>query len=359
MEGGIAIDLAEVVVTGGGHWLEDGAIVYGDVDDDNRFRLYRISSDGGERVAITGPSSSALVAPFVLPGARAALVMTRGQVHVVGLDGRAPDEPRVLAPGVGAKYLPSGHLVFGQPQGLVAARFGLESLVLSGPVVPIDEGGMVSVESGSAGPVFGVSKNGDLVYLRGDPEESRGVYRLQALDRQGQAHSSLELEGRVSLERRVSQPRVSPTGDTLVYGLGGDLWLVATDGESSPRQLTYGDERDGFPVWSPDGERIYFQDQEQGLAWLPTDGSAARTLLGETGVPYLVTRDGELILLRRNDLFALDLASGDVRELLSDRGFLLRPALSPDGRWLAFQSDQSEGIVHVFVVPFPAAGRRR
>jgi len=160
---------------------------------------------------------------------------------------------------------------------------------------------------------------------------------------------------------------VSPDGSRAALtvlrqdgGGGADIWVWSFESRTLSR-LTFESQVQVFPAWSPDSQRIVYRTLE-GIYWRPADGTGAAEQLWATAnnaALYEVTTDSELIFTQAPsgsealDIFTFDPTSeGDPRALLGSSFVEDRPALSPDGRWLAYESDET-GQREIYVRPYP------
>jgi Tol biopolymer transport system component len=167
--------------------------------------------------------------------------------------------------------------------------------------------------------------------------------------------------------RRYRHPRVSPDGTRIAVEIDDptntDIWI----GDARRGQfvrLTSGDEVDSDPIWTPDGSRIVYSSVRgtEGLFWQPADGSGSAEHLvdGSSGVRACTwTRDGQLVYeeLAGADIRLLTPGSKSAPRLITlfdapDYFNEVLPVLSPDGRWLAYQSTESADA-EVYLRPFP------
>jgi serine/threonine-protein kinase len=173
--------------------------------------------------------------------------------------------------------------------------------------------------------------------------------------------------------RAYMYARVSPDGTRVALDVRdqeSDIWVWNVAGETLTR-LTFDAAGDAYGHWTPDGEQIVFASQRgeaSGIYTKPADGTGTATLLIEgLDIPavYAVTPDGTRVIVsvtvagRRRDLVTVPLdGDGGVETLLSTEFSELNAAISPDGVWMAFQSNES-GQTEVYVRPFPdvEAGR--
>ena len=261
-----------------------------------------------------------------------------------------------------------GHLVYGQNGTLVAAPFNSESLKVGTPV-PVMEG-----LQGTGGLVFfGISRAGTLAFIGGP--QGAGLVETSILtwvDRDGN-EQPLQTPPDVYLF-----PRISPGGDRFAVtmletaqAIDRSVWVYDLNRDTFSR-LTF--ENGGSnPVWSPEGDRIYFgrlagvsAATSRIYSTLSSGGGQEEPLFPNNGglgwVPYSVSPDGVLV---GQDFVQYQpwtvqlgpdgLATGEPGSFLDSRFTRQNFRFSPDGRWVAFQSDQS-GQSEVYVVPFPGPG---
>ena len=213
---------------------------------------------------------------------------------------------------------------------------------------------------------YAVSQTGRLVYGRmaGDPG-FRG--RLTWIDREGRSQS-------LPADRRPYHgPRVSPDGTELALFVSGeraagtDLWVWDFARESlSP--LTFGEAIDEDPLWAPDGISVLYRSKVPGVARSyvmrrQADGSGDADRLLEDPVRDLfsMSRDGEWLIHRQEGtraVVASSLKSGETLELPLSEATVRNVELSPDGQWLAYESNESESF-EVYVRLFPAVDEGR
>jgi len=360
MNGGPGVSICSLGGTAprGGSWSPDGTIIY--ATDDPATGLWRVPDTGGEPELLTTPSQGNKnhLWPTVLPGGRAVLYTIRTladpQLAVLDLES---GETRTLLPGSHARYVPTGHLVFGISGSLRAVAFDLGRLEVSGASVPVQQ----EVASTRIGEVaFDVSTDGTLVYV---PGGIRGTSRrLVWVDRQGNEEPIPAPPGGYYI------PRLSPDGTKAALdnrGPSADIWIWDFDRRTMTR-LTFG--AAAYPVWTPDGERLIFTFFEAGvgnLSWRASDGSTSVERLTEgqnSRYPSAISPDGNRLVFREEaGATGLDIAmlslDGDRRPepLLESRHNELNAEISPDGRWLAYKSNES-GRDEIYVRPFPNVG---
>jgi serine/threonine-protein kinase len=370
--GGAAITLC-IQRTRGLHWTTDGWIVFGG----RAAGLSRVSSMGGDCEALTTLSDNERWHrwPQVLPGGRAVLYTSsvssaRDKANIVVQRLTGADPEIVLQGGYGARYLPSGHLVYIHRGTLFAAPFDAETLKLTGQPSPVLE--QVTVNS-SGTTFFDVSTEGTLAYVKG------GVYtrhfELVWLDRSGNREQLLPPD-------RYESFSLSRDGRFLAYSLDDgeqqDIWIYDI-ARGVPTKLTFDPGEDDRPLWSPSGESLVFRSERAGsrnLYWKRADGSGETRRLTTSPnyqIPWSWHPDGRHIAIGEwiSEEQSLDLRivhlSGDERSGLTveeTTDFLATPFMevladfSPDGNWLAYTSDES-GQNQVFVRSFPDGGGKR
>jgi Tol biopolymer transport system component len=285
-------------------------------------------------------------------------------VFVATLDGR--ERKLVLKGGSNVKYA-DGRLLFLRNTTLMAQPFDLSRLELEGDAVPIAE----QIQSNPPTGAFTVSQTGILAYKTG---EATGAARLTWYDTAGRQL------GTVGSAAAYGDVRLAPDGKRATVSLpspsagGRDVWIVDLSRDLATR-FTFDAAEDTSTIWSPDGTRIVYRSMRNGYADLyekPSSGATAETLLlsdKSTKVPLSWSSDGKYILYGVSnptdgtgggapigDVWVLPL-EGDRKPFpfLNSR-FGEGPArFSPDGRWVAYQSNES-GRPEVYVAPFPGPG---
>jgi eukaryotic-like serine/threonine-protein kinase len=346
----------------GGSWHRDGVIVFSASD---RSAISRISATGGDPQPLTTlePGQLSHRFPSFLPDGRRFLYYLQnettgnGGTFVGDLDG-APSR-RVLASDSAAVYAPPAHVVFVRQGTLFAQRFDASRLAVAGDPVSLAGG----VSSEGAAPAFSVSATGILTYRTGSGEEQQYAW----FDRTGRL---IEAVGPPGNYRGVD---LSPDGQRMAVhrhdGDGGDIWVF--DPRGTTTRVTFDPSQDNLsPIWSPDGRRIAFGSWRNGK-WGIYEKQAEATeedhLLTESELPKLPAAwspDGRSIVYwlhnPRATFFDMWLLprSGDMRPqpLISTRFYEGHAQVSPDGRWLAYVSNEN-GIMQVYVRSFPSGDR--
>jgi serine/threonine-protein kinase len=245
--------------------------------------------------------------------------------------------------------------VYGLAGTLRAVSFDLNRLQVIGTPVPVIE--QVAM-SGSAANIS-ISDNGSVVYVPGGGAQAGAVRRaLVWVDRQGREDplSAPPLSYRY--------PRISPDGERVAVEAVVDIWIWDLTRKTQTR-FTFDPALDQYPVWTPDGQRLLFRSERNGphnIYWQAANGTGAVERLTESSneqAPYSVSPDGTRLVFREDsretgqDLKILTLRAERRVESLVQTAFNERNGeISPDGRWLAYQSNES-GNDEIYVRPFP------
>ena len=378
VQGGAAVTLCDAADDRGGSWGQDGMIVF---TKDTGSALSKVSSAGGTSQPLTTLDKQAGEIthrwPQVLPGGKAVLFTSSTSVAGAGFEdaeivvySMASGQRKTLQRGgFHGRYLPSGHVVYMHEGTLFAVPFDLERLEVSGQPAPILEG--VSANPSSGGAQFSFSETGNLMYVAGGGGgQNVSIYWM---DREGKFQPLRETPG------FYYNPAFSPDGKRLALdildGQRRDIWVYEWERDTLTR-LTFAGEQNGYPAWTPDGQRIRYSSQEKGgtfnLGWIRADGAGNAQRLAESKSPQLAGSwrpDGKVLAFYQtntntgNDIMILPLEGdeksgwkpGEPKPFVNSPFAELEPAFSPDGRWLAYASNES-GNYEVYVRPFPGPG---
>jgi serine/threonine-protein kinase len=260
---------------------------------------------------------------------------------------------RKLLPGSAGRLLPTGHLVFIRGGSLWAVRFDEKSLQVQGTPVPILEG--IRVEGGGA-VQFSVARDGTLMYIAGGASSEM---ELAWVDRAGK-------EEPLGIPRRgFFGLRLDPSGRQVALEVRDgttDVWVLSL-GRQTPTRVTFDPADDSQPTWTPDGRLVYFssRDNSTGVFVQAADGTGAAQQIVSANIDQLdVTPDGQFVVGRTGEDIVLVNLSGKatVRKLIEGPFRERNPTVSRNGRWIAYQSDES-GVGEVYVRPFPDVGKGR
>ena len=357
--GGAARVLADAPSARGGSWGRDGTIVFA---PDLTSGLSKVPADGGPATPLTKVTTDQRSHrwPHVLPDGRTVLftIQLAGKSYDDATIAAVPiagGEPRVVIDGgAAAQYAESGHLIYAKAGTLLATPFDPVALRPAGAAITVVHDARTNTLNGAA--PFGVSASGLFAYL---PGESTGAsMTLRSVTRSGQAE--------VLLDQRllVGGFRISPDGGRLAVGISdpqNDIWMLDLRTRALSR-FTLGARQKVFPVWSPDGSRVYYTVTPGGVVTRAADGSDAETTLTSNAIfATSVSPDGKTLLGRAIpgaslDVVALDLAQKALSRVAASAANESAPAISPDGRYVAYQSDES-GSMEVFVQGYPTGSK--
>ena len=358
-------ELADTPIGRGGWWADDGFIYYA---PGNTSGIMKVASGGGMPVPVTrldrakGEVSHRW--PQVLPNSKAMLVTVwtgpardNKTVQLVRFDSGSAQT--IAAGGDTARYVRSGHVLFGRLDALMALPFDLERLTPTGTAFRTG----ATVRVGQEGASYAVSDGGDLLHIPGD--EHRLDARLVWADRSGGVKP-------VSLPPQdIANTKLSPDGRRAAFNMHGATFEIGIfDFErGSLTPLTNNTTGSQAPVWSPDGRRIAFRGTRNGYrnVWIKSvDGTADEEQLtrgDRLQTPMSWSPDGKYLLysetdpVRANDIWILSLADGKAEALVTAPLSQHDAQWSPDGRWIAYTSEESGGE-EVYVLPFPLTGER-
>ncbi|HKI95121.1 MAG TPA: protein kinase [Gemmatimonadales bacterium] len=371
--GGPTMTLADTVAGGfgGAAWLDDGTIVYA-IPQQNTLR--RISASGGASTAILHDSTligGGIGHPTALPGARGVLFQYCGSgcvttsIHVLDLE--TGQQKLLLNDVLQAWYLPQGYLLYARVDGTVlAAPFDLKRLEITGEALPVLQH-VTAYRTGAIVPLVW-SRSGSLAYV-----EATGNSADLTVERVAWDGAATPVD--TAWHGPFNSLDLSPDGRRLAVGVGAganlNIWIKQLDRGPFTR-LTFGN-RDRRPAWSPDGKEVAFVRDSTGsgarggglnAAYVrPADGNGSTRLLARLHrqvQEVAWSPDGQWLVLRTDNATA---GAGDLMgvhvhgdttpvSLVASPFSEIQPAVSPNGRWLAYTSDES-GTNEVYVRPFP------
>jgi Tol biopolymer transport system component len=309
--------------------------------------------------------------PVVLPGAKGLLFRVRRQgqgvadFEIVAME-LPKGKPHVLMRGLYARYSESGDLAVVSSEGkLLIAPFNAKTLELTGPPVALYEG----LESNAYSCGVALSKAGTLIYMTLSQSSAR---ELVWVTRDGAA-SPVDQSWKVG--GTITNFSLSPNGRSIALDVlraaGADVWVKQIPGGPFSR-ITFGDTAAFRPTWMPDGGSVmYLLDRGDGggvPAVRRADGvGAQRRLLPPkyANGQAFASADGKWLIVRsvlaeagNGDILAAHIGDSVLTPLVATSAREVTPALSPDGKFLAYASDES-GTNEVFVRPFPDVATAR
>jgi eukaryotic-like serine/threonine-protein kinase len=365
VDGGTPISIAmKSERAGGGTWRADGTIVFATTEG-----LYQVSQEGGNPRLLAAPDRSRkerLYAwPHFLPDGQSLLftILQEGsadEAQIAILDLKSLDRRILLTGGSSARYLRTGHLLYASGQALKAIPFDAATGQVRGDALTFSDVEVASAADNGAAD-FAISSSGTLIFAA---PVNPNLRELRWIDRQGN-------EEPLAVEPRLyAYPRISPDGTRVALDISGpnrDIWILNLE-RLSMVQLTDGPTEDMLPEWSPDSQRVFFSSDRTGnfdVYSQEADGaSGARVEFAAPGFqsPQSVTPDGSRLIVY--DLFkdtaVLELGKSDRLEPLlhSDSDERLAQ-ISPDGKWIVYESDESGEQFEIFVRPFPNVSEKR
>jgi serine/threonine-protein kinase len=339
-------------------WGSDDRIVFATTDRSTG--LMSVSAGGGEPQELTTPGAGEdHVHPFVLPGSKAILFTIVGpdstQLAVVDIASKRVQP--LLRDANQPSYVPTGHLLYTSGGTLFAVAFDPSALRLEGEPFQVAQG-IATAGTGAAN--YSVSDTGTLVHVPN--AVARADRSLVWVTREGR-------EELLPLQKRAYFAlRLSPDGGRVAVDIrdqDNDIWVWDLIGQTLTR-VTFSRGLDSFPVWEPGGKRLAYNRQGEGVFLRQADGTGDESLLSKA--PFLqfaqsFTPDGRSLVITQqgatNDLALISTDGRATKTPLVETSFVEGLAeISPDGHWLAYQSDES-GQDQVYVRPFPKVNDSR
>ena len=350
----------------GAAWADDDSIVF---VRDWGSGLSRVEARGGEPETLTVPDTEAgegaHLWPEVLPGSQTVLYTVwsadrGGQTSIYTLDLESSESQVLVENSRAPRYSKTGHLLFMRGEQLMVAAFDADRVKVVGAPAPLATN--LRIYSDTYGAVFDVSDEGTLIYQGGGRWEQKR--RLSWVDRAGQAVAAVEDE------RDFKYPEISPGGSRIVVTVRGPVFTIwIYDLAAGTRTQLQQDADNGGAVWLPGGNEIVYWSNRDGpyaVYRKNVNGSSPPEMLSSQqrgDVDNIaVSADGRFVAYETqspdggNTLTYIEpAADGEPIFFLDGQGNKRNPAFSPDGRWLAFVSDES-GQPEVHVAAFPGPG---
>jgi len=264
------------------------------------------------------------------------------------------------------RYVPTGHILYVHEETLFALPFDAKKLEVTGSQFPVLEGLETNAGQGSA--QFAVSDTGLLVYLEGGNELE--PFPIVWADRKGNTEVLWSEPG------IYGTPRLSPDGSRLAVSVfrepNWDVWVYDLERDVATR-ITFGETYDADPVWSPDGRWIAYEGEVDGVDGVfrkRTDGTGDAEVILEPGAytfpaPQSWSPDGRHLAVQtageggQTDILIVPLGEdgspGEVEVFARTPFTESGPSFSPDGRWVAYNSNET-GRHEIFVASFPPGG---
>jgi Tol biopolymer transport system component len=369
--GGPPQDICDSFGGRGGSWSKDGVIVF---TPSSNQPLLRVPATGGTPEAAskldvaTGENSHRF--PFFLPDGKHFIYWSRtsrvGQSPVLYVGELGSLQGKMLMKSDSMASYASGRLLFLRGQTLMAQPFDMNKVELSGEPQAVAE--RIAINGASVRAMFSASETGRLIYQTG---EASAGWTLVWRDREGKQTEA------VAKAERYLTPALSPDGTRLAvtefagYQGVSDIWIFDLTRQTNTR-FTFGPASQTFAVWSSDGKTIFYGSNDKGATHIyakAANGSGAeRLVLEESDVvetPRLVSPDGRYLVYGRRakaeagyHVWALPLSGGGkpfaIVQDAFDEDF---PSLSADGKWMAYQSNES-GRREIYVTAFPGGGAK-
>jgi Tol biopolymer transport system component len=370
--GGPPLTLSDAPSAFGGTWNRDGVIVF---SPNGGGPLQKVSAAGGASTPVTSLDLATHETshrwPWFLPDGRHFLYLAvageRSSIRVGSLDGG--ESKPVHENHLNAVYA-RGYLLFMRETTLMAQPFDARRLVSTGDALPVAE--QVMTAAGALHGVFAVSDNGSLVYWTG----SSRTTQLAWFDRNGKQTGTLGDPGTINA-LEFSPDRASVAAAIFDSGSRNqDIWIYDV-ARGLKTRFTFDPAEERQAAWSPDGRSLVFNSNPKGhfdLFRKQANGVGNEELLFADGLekyPTSWSPEGKFLLYfsqgdpkTKDDLWVLPMTlerSGEARKPFS---FAQTPfnetwgQFSPDGRWIAYQSDESQRI-EIYVAPFPGPGGKR
>ena len=372
LDGGVPVTLCIAALPFGASWAPDDSIIFASSRSSG---LFRVSAEGGDPESLTTPNKAneefGHRLPYCLPDGKSVLftIMSEPwdlQPRIALLDLKTRKWRVLMEDAADARYVTTGHLVFLRQGTLMTVPFDLGRGEVTGQPVPAIGNVMQALNSkhsryNTAAGQFSISDSGCLVYAAGgifpDTQDS-----LVLVDRNGTTAAIAPFKA------AFFAPHFSPDGQRIAYmtvAREERIWVY--DLNRGTASKLPGEGKAAAPDWTPDGKHLVFawwKKGEPNIFWQSADGSTAMERLTTSDhdqFPGTWSPDGATLAFVQqspdtgNDIFLLDLQSRRITPFLNSGANEAYPEFSPDGRWIAYASDES-GRMEVYVRPFPGPG---
>jgi serine/threonine-protein kinase len=368
IHGGASAIIANTKLDGPPSWEEDDTILYSLVGKE----IMRISAKGAVPEQIIKARDEIFVSPRMLPDRESVIFSNVLKPGKVMLQSLKTGERKELFSGTDAHYLPTGHIVYAIDDNLFVVPFDLDDLKVTGNFVSMVE----NVYRSAGPPQYDVSDSGTLIYVPWSVSGSESLPFSRSLvwvDRKGK-------EEPIAAPINAYQDlRISPDGTraalTVLTRTTSDIWVWDFVRRTFTLLTSLDDNSDSDPLWAPDNKRVIFSEdrleRDDGIYWRPADGTGKTELVAIVPnldiYPASWSDDGKSLVLwsgassavTSSDIGVLS-TEGDhkYKPLLSGKYDEKHPMVSPDGRWLAYTSNES-GKDEVYVRAFPEVDKGR
>jgi Tol biopolymer transport system component len=346
----------------GGSWNRDGVIIF---TPDGFGGLFRVPSSGGSPVEISKPDSSRFETshrwPVFLPDGKHFLYLAanfteqfqNSAIFVGSLDSR--EKRFVVNTAANAVYAEPGYLLYMHDKILVAQSFDPHTYALKGEPHALDGGVQYFPQVYRAS--FSTS-NGDVLVTQ--TTKNASLSQLAWFDRAGNPAGTIGAPAYYDNVRLSSDSSRIATDQTDPGGRNVDIW-IHDPARGVATRLTFNPSAHQSPIWSPDNRQILFASNRKlgfNLYLKNADGSGSEQELADfhanvSANAWDWSRDGKYILVRKaNELWYISWPEMSVRPLLTAKWTIRNAQFSPDGRWIAYTSNEN-GRMEVYVSPFP------
>jgi len=345
----------------GGTWNRDGVIVY---SPDGIAGLFRVTSSGGSPVEMTKPDPTRFESshrwPVFLPDGKHFIYLAANfsghlENNAIFLGSLDSQERRLLvSTSANAAYAEPGYLLYLRDKTLVAQPFDRRSYVLSGEPHTLSDEELYFPAVDRA--VFSVSGGEVLVTQTG---KGASLSQLTWFDRTGKPAGTVGVPGSYGNVSFSPDGRRLATEQTDPDGRKSDIW-IHEPARGTTTRLTFDPAIHQAPIWSPDGKQILFDSIRKlnmQLYMKNADGSGSEEEVADIGAGLQVnawdwSRDAKYVLVRKgNELWYLSWPQRVAKPLLQAKWTVRNAQISPDGRWMAYASNET-GSMEVYVSPF-------
>ena len=359
VHGGEPVTLCSAPFPLGAYWGKDGFITFAAVAGSG---VMRVPETGGEALTITTLDTDSgervHMFPADLPGDKAILVTTgtaaqiaSAQVQAINLE--TGERTLIADKAVRGRFVPTGHIVYVQEGAFMAVPFSPETLMVTGPPFDITEKRMAP--NGRVPTQFEFSVQGSLTYVPHD-EESTQPHSLVWVNREGE-EEKIQVPPKPYFEARLS-----PDNTQIATQFTGshEIWTIEL-ARGIARPFTDNSANDTGPVWAPAGDAIAFSSDRDAQMNIYVSAlratRIAERLFSSSNIYYpaqWIARGQQLIVQTQrprtgHDIEVLSIDDpSEPRPLAATRFTEYGPAVSHDGRWLAYSSDES-GKVEIYV----------